>query len=597
MDFRREPRSRCDELEAIDGRRCGVLDLGAGDERRGRDTGRACARSHSRAWHGADGRSAHDSVAQAIAIRDGKVLKVGTDVAILAMAGPNTQVIDLHGRTATPGLIDSHAHVADGGVGEVMSVQLSDATSVDEIVRRVRAKAAQLKPGEWIRGEGWDEGKLREHRLVLATDLDAAAPDNPVWLEQTTGHYGVANSDALRVAKVSANTPDPPAGTIDHDRAGAPTGVLKEGAEQLVTTLIPPPTDAQWRQGILRMIETLHSEGMTAYKDPDDTQPMWNAYRELLDAGQLTVRVCVLWHAGSTVESAQAVIKTIQALPRPRSLSAMGACSPAVPRSIWMAPAPDAPRGSIRNGAKTRPRSIAVTSVIPPRIRWCIGRWSGCCIRPAFMSARTRSAIAPSTGSSTPMPRCYARSRRGVCGMLVIHANLPTEHAFEVMARCSDNTTPATPKLNRRSRGGSAITTPANLDTARALRIEPLKTLLARGVQWTGGSDFNVTPLPRARNPRAAVERKNSQRASTGLQPLRHGRGRGCPCGAEGLHGRGRAESCSSKIRNRLAEPGKEADIAVWDRKIPPTPLSGAALKDMKCEITLFHGKVVYEQH
>src|SRR5579862_3856003 len=253
-----------------------------------------------------------DSVAQAVAVRDGKILKVGSDAAIMALAGPQTRIIDLGGRTATPGLIDSHAHVAAGGASLVTSINLSETSSVAQIVELVRARAARAKPGEWIQGDGWDEGKLSEHRYVTAADLDAVAPNNPVWLEQTTGHYGVANSYALRLGKVSAGTPNPPAGTIDRDAAGRISGVLKESAADLVTNLIPPTTTAQYRQGLLKMIDTLHREGMTAYKDPDDTQPMWDAYRALLDAGQLTAHVCVLWHAGATVESARAVISTIE---------------------------------------------------------------------------------------------------------------------------------------------------------------------------------------------------------------------------------------------------------------------------------------------
>ena len=136
-----------------------------------------------------------------MAIRDGKILAVGSDEQILRLAGAATQRIDLHGRTATPGLIDSHAHIADGGVEQLYHVHLGDAATVAEVAKRVQAGIARLKPGEWLQGDGWDEGKLAERRYVTAADLDAVSPQNPVWLMHTTGHYGAANSAALHLAK------------------------------------------------------------------------------------------------------------------------------------------------------------------------------------------------------------------------------------------------------------------------------------------------------------------------------------------------------------------------------------------------------------
>src|SRR6516164_3124491 len=260
-----------------------------------------------------------DSVAQAIAIRHGIIVKVGTDAEVLEFAGQvsGMHVIDLHGHTATPGLIDTHAHIAEGGVEELYGVKLSDATSVAEIVARIKAKIALLKPGEWVTGSGWDEGKLAERRYVTAADLDTVAPNNPVWLVHTTGHYGVANSVALKLAHISATTADPPRGTIDRDSHGHPTGVLKEdSAMEPVTGLIPPTTLEQMRQGILYIQQVLHSEGMTAVKDPDIHQIHWHAYKSLLDEGQLKERICVLWHAGSTLESARKALDQINAVPR-----------------------------------------------------------------------------------------------------------------------------------------------------------------------------------------------------------------------------------------------------------------------------------------
>ena len=262
---------------------------------------------------------ANDSIAQAIAIRRGIIVKVGTDGEVLAFAGhdPGIRIIDLRGHTATPGLIDTHAHIAEGGVDELYAINLSDAASVAEIVARVKAKVEHTKPGEWLKGSGWDEGKLAEHRYVTAADLDAVAPNNPVWLMHTTGHYGVANSFALKLAHITASTPDPGTGTIDRDTHGNPTGVLKEeAAMEPVTSLIPPTTLDEMRNGILHIQQVLHSEGITAVKDPDISQLHWDAYKSLLDEGQLKERICVLWHAGSTVESARKALAEINAVPR-----------------------------------------------------------------------------------------------------------------------------------------------------------------------------------------------------------------------------------------------------------------------------------------
>src|SRR5580704_2516087 len=238
---------------------------------------------------------AKDSVVEAVAIAKGKIVAVGSTAEIQRRAGPATRVADLHGLTATPGLIDTHGHYAASGVDELFSVTLNDVQRVSDAVERIRAKAATLKPGEWLVGAGWDEGKLAERRYLLASDLDKVTPNNPVWLMHTTGHYGVANSYALKLAHITASTPDPPMGTIDRDAQGNPTGVLKESAKDLMVSLTPPTTAEQWQQGILHSIEGLHREGMSAVKDPQLTPPMWDAYRELLRQNKLDERVFVLW--------------------------------------------------------------------------------------------------------------------------------------------------------------------------------------------------------------------------------------------------------------------------------------------------------------
>ncbi len=532
----------------------------------------------------------HDAVGQAIAIRDGKVLTVGTDAAVLALVGPRTTIIDLHGRTATPGLIDTHAHIADGGVAEVMGLDLSDAKSVTEVVQRVRAEASRHKPGEWIQGRGWDEGKLAEHRYVLAADLDVAAPDNPVWLEHTTGHYGVANTNALRLGKVSADTADPPAGTIDRDRAGAPTGVLKENAQKLVTALIPAPTPGQWREGIRRMIETLHREGMTAFKDPDDTQPMWDAYRALLDAGELTAHVCVLWDAGASVESAQQALKIIQALPRPPQSLGDGrlmSCGAKIfmdgsgaARTAWSYEEWRKNRTEIDHGNYGYPAEDP--AVYRQMVR--LLHREGVHVGTHAIGARAIDWVV-----DTYAEVLREKPTRGLRHS-IIHANFPTEHAIGVMAMLQQRYDAGYPEMQPPFLWWIGDNYAVNLSPEQAQRLEPLKTLLSRGVQWTGGSDFYVTPVAARYGLWAAMERETL-------------------LGVYGAHPFGTAEAVDAHAALRAytaeaarqlfledkigsLEPGKEADIAVWDRNFYDMP--PAEIKQAKCEMTLFHGKLVY---
>ncbi|HXJ46537.1 MAG TPA: amidohydrolase family protein, partial [Candidatus Dormibacteraeota bacterium] len=208
-----------------------------------------------------------DSIAQALLIHDGKITAVGANDEIRKLAPKSAKTIDLHGLTVTPGLIDTHCHFDETSV--LYDVTLSEVTSIKDTVELVRKKAATLKPGEWIQGAGWDEAKFAERRYLTAGDLDAVSPNNPVWLQHTTGHYGVANSYAIRLAKITAETKDPEAGIIVRDEKGNPTGVLKEDpAMELVLKLIPPYTHEQRRNGLLRMMADFNKEGMTAAKDP-----------------------------------------------------------------------------------------------------------------------------------------------------------------------------------------------------------------------------------------------------------------------------------------------------------------------------------------
>ena len=162
-----------------------------------------------------------DTIVEAVAITAGRIVAVGPTADIKARASAATQVIDLGGRAVTPGLIDAHVHFTRGRRALQRRFERPEPRSM-KTLEAVATRVAKARPGEWIQGQGWDEGKFKERRYLTAADLDKVAPANPVWLTQTTGHYGVANSYAMKIAEVRPGTPDPPAGTIDRSAGGAP---------------------------------------------------------------------------------------------------------------------------------------------------------------------------------------------------------------------------------------------------------------------------------------------------------------------------------------------------------------------------------------
>jgi len=538
---------------------------------------------------------AHDTVSQAIAIRHGRILKVGTDAEVRALAAPGARVIDLEGHTATPGLIDTHAHIADGGVDDVYGIQLSDASSATEIAARVKAKLPSVKPGDWITGAGWDEGKLAEHRYPTAADLDAVAPDNPVWLVHTTGHYGVANSLAMKLAGITAATADPPASTIDRDPQGKPSGVFKEDAAMtLITHLIPPTTPAQMRAGILHMQGVLHSEGMTAFKDPDIFQIHWDAYQSLLSSGELKERVCVLWDAGITMASARHALDEVERAPRlPESLGDSRLLSCGV--KLFMDGSGGARTGWMwnpwmRNGRELDRTPSGKPNTGYPHLNPDTYRKMVLLFQRAGVPVGTH-AVGDRAMDWVVDTYALAEKRYPHPGLrhAIIHANLPTAHALDRMTALQSNYDAGYPEIQAGFLWWIGAIYSDNYGPERDARLIPLKTLQQRGILWSGGSDYSVTPVPARYGLWASVARETAD----GRTPF------------------GTAESVDSHtaLRSYTAwaarqmfledqigslEAGKRADIAIWDRNVYTIPTAG--IKDLRCLMTLLDGEVVYQR-
>ena len=175
--------------------------------------------------------------AEAVAVIGERIVAVGSRAEIDSWRGPATRVIDAHGRLLLPGFNDSHVHFTDGGAA-LAEVQLNDAGSVEELRHRLATQVARTARGEWILGGDWDETKWTPPQLPNKEMLDPVTPSNPVFLSRYDGHMGIANSQALKLAGVTAQTPDPTGGSIVHDSRAATTTV---SAASAVIELVSSP--------------------------------------------------------------------------------------------------------------------------------------------------------------------------------------------------------------------------------------------------------------------------------------------------------------------------------------------------------------------
>jgi len=228
--------------------------------------------------------------AQAVAILGDRIVSVGTEEQVDAWRGPNTRVIDAAGHLLLPGFNDAHVHFTDGGF-QLDSVELNDATSPQEFARRIAERAAKMSQGEWLLGGDWDETKWNSAELPTKQLIDAATPETPVAVGRYDGHMILANSLALKIAGITAQTQDPDGGVVVRDRQGNPTGALKDAAMDLLFKAVPPPSHDQRRHAIERALAHAASLGVTSVQHMNPDYPDIAIYSELLDEGKLTTRI------------------------------------------------------------------------------------------------------------------------------------------------------------------------------------------------------------------------------------------------------------------------------------------------------------------
>ena len=538
---------------------------------------------------------AQSRVAEAVAVRGERVVAVGTSAQIEALAGPETRRVDLDGRAVTPGLMDAHVHFASGGANRLYRLDMSypNVENIADVQAMVAEQAGRVGEDEWVRGGGWDEGKLEELRYIYSSDLDPVDEGRPVWLMHTMGHYGTANSIALEMAGITTETPDPPGGTIDRDGAGRPTGVLKESAMGLVTRLIPRLGPDQQREGIRALADAFNAECMTGGKDPGIVQATWDAYADVLADGDLSVRIFVLWSAlDGTIEEVRAYAERLAAFTRPYEstgddrliaggvklyIDGSGGARTAWLYDDWN-----------REFTGTDTGNRGYPTMDPDELRRRFRAYHDAGLHVGMHSIGARAIDWTVESMQEALAATPTRGLRHS----IIHSNIPTDHALDAMAELQREWQAGYPEPSPTFTWWIGDTYAGNFGPERALRLNPFRSYRERGMIWASGSDFFVTPFPARYGVWASVARR----------PL---------LGVYGEAPYGTQQSVDAETALRsftiwaahqmfleekvgTIEPDKYADLAVWDRD--PLTVSTDELRDMACEMTVFNGEVVFER-
>ena len=241
--------------------------------------------TNGRIWTG----ESRQPAADAIAVIGERIVEVGDVRDIERWHGRDTQVIDAAGRRVIPGFNDAHVHFVDGGA-DLENVDLKDADTPAEFARRI-GERARSRPGEWILGGNWDDQRWSPAQLPTRALIDDITNGTPVFVYRYDGHMALANSAALGRAGITAETPDPPGGSVVHDASGVPTGVLKDAAMAPVQRVIPKMSDERRLSLVKSALKYAASLGVTSVQDMNPSYDDVSAYAELAGRGELTTRV------------------------------------------------------------------------------------------------------------------------------------------------------------------------------------------------------------------------------------------------------------------------------------------------------------------
>ncbi|GIW73060.1 MAG: amidohydrolase [Planctomycetota bacterium] len=509
----------------------------------------------------------------AVAVRQGRIAAVGPSAALAReLRGPGTRVVDCRGRLLTPGLYDAHLHLTEGGLS-LLGVDCR-VGGEQQLLERVRARAAALPPGSWITGRGWDERRLAEGRWPCTAALDAAAPGHPVVLRRVCGHVAVANRAALAAAGLlGPGAPDPPGGRLGRGPDGLPDGRLYETAIERVLAAAPPPSDAERLAGLRLCLEQARRLGLTSVEDERGEPEL---YLRLAAEGTLSCRVRIWNRLATPLEQLLEWRERFPREPRLRAGLLKGYLDGSLgARTAWFfEPYADAPAST---GMPVLPREqLLPLAVAADRAGFQIG-----------LHAIGDRAVATALDAYEAVQR--ASGRRGARHR-VEHAqhvrpeDLPRFAALGVVA-----------SMQPSHLAGDYGMVRARLGERRLAGAYAWRSLVQSGAIVAFGSDFPIEPMDPRTSLHAALTRRPRPGAGGEIDPAAP-----LPPAAEAVD-LATALRCFTLEAARAAFlereqgallPGQHADLVLWGEDLFRLPAD--ALLEVPVDMTILGGRIVH---
>jgi predicted amidohydrolase YtcJ len=523
---------------------------------------------NGRVWTGPGAPASGSLMPTAVAVADGRIVAVGWDEEIATRAGWGTRRIDLGGRMVIPGLMDAHTHFVAGGF-ELAGVQLRDAASEQEFARRIGDFAA-VHPDEWVTGGTWDH-ELWGGELPRRDWIDSLTGETPVFVSRLDGHMALANSRALELAGVTADTEDPEGGTIVRAPDGQPTGVLKDAAMSLVYAVIPDPSQAELDRALQASIAHAVERGVTMITDMGG----WSGhetYRRAHDRGDLPIRV----YSVVQIDGRERLAEHVAEEGRGDDRFFWGGVKAFVDGSLgsttaWFyAPYEDAPETTglmVSDTAQLRDAILAADAAELQLIVHAIGDRANDWLLDVFAEARERN------GERDRRPRIEHAQHltAAAIGRFGDEGVIPSMQPYHAI----DDGRWAEKRIG-----------PDRIKTTYAFR-----GLEDAGARLAFGSDWPVAPLDPLYGIYAAVTRRTTDGANpAGWVPEQ----KVTVEEALAAYTVNNAYACFMEDRLGTLEPGKYADLVVLEQNI--FQIDPTAIEKLRVDLTMVDGEVVFER-